>query len=97
MTDAHEMTDEERIGRAQRARTELGLTEDAFEKVKAALVARMLETTVGTDGDQVRLRCVLAVQNLKAVRQMLFDIAMDGQTVEQALETADLLRPDQED
>lgn len=81
-------SDEERLARGQRAAHEWRETEDAFNRLEAALLKTMAETPVGADVKILKLH--MSVQNLAAVKQALRAVIDDGMMAEQAISIAGL-------
>jgi type VI protein secretion system component VasK len=73
------MGEAERLERAERARSELMLTEQAFDKLRASLTEKLLTTTLEQSG--LRERLYSAVQSLDAVREALRQAVQDGDVV----------------
>lgn len=85
------MNDNAAAARGQRAFTELEEVGAAFERVKAAILDELANTSP-TQPEKV-LKLHLAVQNLAAVRQALQHVIDNGAVAKQALATSGLNRP----
>lgn len=85
------MSDAAAAARGQRAETELAETAAAFDRVREAILEELAQTSPGQPEKVLKLH--LAVQNLAAVRQALFQVVENGQLARHAIATAGLTRP----
>lgn len=85
------MTDKETVALGHRAAHELELTEAAFEKVRAALIEKMIATP--PERPDTILKLHMAAQTVTDIRRALFAMVQDGQVAEVALANSGLTRP----
>jgi hypothetical protein len=86
------MNDHEAAARGDRAKYELELTAEAFEKLHAAMVEELVQTPVGADLKIQRLH--MGLQQLAGIRKALLDVVNNGQIARQAIAIhTGLLRP----
>lgn len=85
------MSDHAAVARGQRAMNELEEVGSAFERVKAAILDEIANTSPAQPEKVLKLH--LAVQNLAAVRQAMQQVIDNGDLARQALAIAGLTRP----
>ena len=83
------MSDQAMISAGHQAEREYAQTEDAFERVRLALIDELIRTSP-INVDQVRT-LHLAIQNLQAVRKAVLAVITGGQLAKRSLEIAGLI------
>lgn len=84
------MTDEERVQKGNQAANELRMTGEAFDKVRDAILAELVQTSPGQPEKVLALH--RAVQNLTAVKTALIGVVNDGLMARDAIAKAGLTR-----
>lgn len=79
------MTDEERITRGRRAKSELALTQEAFEALEQDFYRRMKETS--PENPERVLHFHRSINNLAAVKKALMLVVVDGNAVAAIMES----------
>lgn len=82
--------DAQAVAQGHRAERELNETAQAFEKVRAAAIAALINTAPGQEA--VRERLIVTCQIIDAVQAALLDVVNDGKVAEHAIAQRNLLR-----
>jgi hypothetical protein len=85
------MNDHETVERADRAKRELELTSESFEKLRAKMVEELIACPVGQDLKIAKLH--MGLQMIDAVRKSLVDMVINGTVAAHAIAAQNLLRP----
>jgi hypothetical protein len=85
------MNDAQALAKAHRAERELIETEEAYDRLRAKLVEKLVSTSI--DQQALREKLYFAIQAADSVRKALMDVVQNGQIAEIALAQQNLLRP----
>lgn len=85
------MNDEQALARAHRAYNELTETQGIFEKLRAAMVERLVST--GVEQSALREKMYFGLQTMNAVEKALREAVDAGNVVKHAQAAAELLAP----
>ena len=80
------MNDHEAVSKGQRAKHELDLTGEAFDKLEAAMIEHLIAAPIGSD--QLIGRLHAGLQTVRAIRSAMREMIDNGRIAEHALALA---------